>query len=217
MQFDKKLRRISAGAALLGVLAVGAVVVAGPPSGKGGGKPPKDPTPTTVVATTTAPTTYSDADVAFVAMMIPHHFQATLMSGLAPERSTDETILALAGRIAVEQEVEIGMMQNWQTWNGLSVTDAPAAYEMMLGDPAMVEMMGMATADEMDDLAASSGTDFDRRYLELMITHHQGAIGMLEDVIINGNDQTLEFWATDMMTAQNVQIFQMEELLAALG
>lgn len=219
MTLSKKARSIAVVAGLVSVLAVGAVANADPPPGKGGGKPPKDPVPTTST-TTTAPAPspeYNSADSEFVAMMIPHHFQATLMSRLAPERSDDETLLAFASRIDVEQTVEIGMMNNWQTWNDLEVTDAEMAYEMMLGMPMMVEQMGMATAAEMDALAASSGTDFDRMYLELMIDHHEGALDMLVDVITYGSDTTLQYWATDMLTAQTVQIEQMQEMLGTLG
>lgn len=219
MKFDKKIRRISLAAGLVSVLAIGAVANAGPPSGKGGGKKP--PATTTTTTTTTAPTpppvTSNAADSGFVAMMIPHHFQATVMSQLAPERSDDDTLLAFADRIDVEQTVEIGMMQNWQTWNGLEVTDAEMAYEMMLAMPMMVEQMGMATPEELDALDAASGTDFDRLYLELMIDHHEGALTMLVDVITNGTDTTLQFWATDMLNAQQSQIYQMEAMIAGLG
>ena len=219
MKLSKKARGIAVVAGLASVLAVGAVANADPPPGKGGGKPPKNPVPTTTTTTTAPapPPEFNTTDSEFVAMMIPHHFQATLMSELAPERSDDQTLQAFADRIDVEQTVEIGMMQNWQTWNDLEVTDAEMAYEMMLGMPMHVEHMGMATAAEMDALAASSGTDFDRMYLELMIDHHEGALSMIEDVLINGSDTTLQFWATDMLVAQGVQIDQMEQMLDALG
>jgi len=219
MKFDRKVRRIAVAAGVVAVLAVGAVANAGPPSGKGGGKkPPKDPSPTTTLAPDPPPpVVYNDVDADFVDMMIPHHFQATLMSELAPDRSADDELLALADRIDVEQELEIGMMQNWQTWNDVDVTDAEAGYQMMLGMPMMLEQMGMATAAEMDDLADAVGTDFDRLYLELMIDHHNGALAMLENVIINGSDTTLGFWANDMLTAQAVQVFQMEQMLADLS
>ncbi|MAT04380.1 MAG: DUF305 domain-containing protein [Acidimicrobiaceae bacterium] len=223
MRFDKRFRRASVVVVVLSAVAVAAVASAGPPPDKGGGKKPKDPTTTTITANTTTTVasppdgSYNDADADFVAMMIPHHFQATVMSDLAPGRAGDATVLALAERIGVEQEVEIGMMQNWQTWNGLEVTDAEAAYEMMLQMPMMVEQMGMATPEELDALTGASGTGFDRQYLQLMIDHHEGALTMLTDVLVHGSDTTLEFWATDMLTAQGVQIDQMEAMIAELG
>ncbi|MFW6691814.1 DUF305 domain-containing protein [Streptomyces sp. MAR4 CNX-425] len=156
----------------------------------------------------------NEADAQFVTMMIPHHYQALVMSRLAPTRSTDDAVLALAERIDVEQDLEIYMMQSWQGWHDLTVTDAEQAYQRLLQNPEMLERMGMATPAEIDTLGASSGTAFDVQYLTLMIEHHQGAVRMLRDVIINGSDETLRQWATDMLTTQKTQIAQMEAMLA---
>ncbi len=93
-------------------------------------------------STQSAPNT---ADVEFVRMMIPHHYQALVMTRLVPERSADEDVRALAERINVEQSVEIDAMQGWQERNGLEVTDAQQSYERLLGQPARLEEMGMAT------------------------------------------------------------------------
>jgi len=159
--------------------------------------------------------TANDADAEFVSMMIPHHFQALVMSGMAPERSNDQELLTLADRIDAEQDIEISMMQSWQGWRDLEVTDAEEAYQEILQDPEMLEQMGMATPEELDEMSGSTGTAFDVQYLELMIEHHEGAIDMLVDVITNGNDATLEGWATDMLTTQQTQIRQMEAMLEA--
>lgn len=155
----------------------------------------------------------NEADAEFVAMMIPHHYQALVMSRLAPTRSDDDALLALADRIDVEQDLEIYMMQSWQGWHGLEVTDAEQAYQRLLQHPEMLERMGMATPEEIDALTASSGPAFDVQYLTLMIEHHRGAVRMMTDVIINGSDATLQEWATNMMTTQNTQIAQMEAML----
>ena len=156
----------------------------------------------------------SSADEDFVMMMIPHHFQAIVMSEMAATRSNNQTLRALASRIDVEQDLEITMMQNWQGWNGLEVTDAEAAYQEMLQDPMMLHHMGMATPAELNALSASSGAAFDQMYLELMIRHHQGAIDMIVDVLINGSDFILQQWANDMGVAQETQIAQMQAMLS---
>jgi len=147
-------------------------------------------------------------------MMIPHHYQALVMSGLAPTRSNDQDLRALASQIAAEQSLEIMMMQAWQSWNGLAVTDAEQAYNMVLQDPMMLERMGMATPAQMAALTASQGTDFDVSYLQLMIRHHQGALGMLVDVLSNGSDVILNQWANEMYMTQLVQINWMQTMLA---
>lgn len=195
--------------ALALLLAVTSAAIAAPPPGKGKPKPP--PPPSEPPPPQPAP---NQADAMFVSMMIPHHYQALLMSRMAPTRSADDAVRALASRIDVEQGLEIYMMQSWQSWNGLPVTDPVMAYHHMLQDPAMLAQMGMATAQQMSNLSASTGNAFDVLYLQLMITHHQGALRMLEDVLSNGSDVTLQFWATDMLTTQYTQILMMEEMLA---
>lgn len=169
-------------------------------------------------ATTSATTTQgaaNTADIEFVAMMIPHHYQAVVMGDLVPA-SADEDVSKLAERIAAEQTVEISTMQGWQAWNGLPVTDAQQAYEDLLEQPEMLEQMGMATEAEMDQLSAAEGTTFDVMFLELMIPHHEGAMDMAVDVITHGSDPFVQQMATDILTTQDLQIQQMEAMLADL-
>lgn len=160
--------------------------------------------------------TANDADTDFVSMMIPHHHQALVMSRMAPSRSSNDELLALASRIEAEQGGEISTMQNWQMWNGLEVTNAEQAYHHMLQDPMMLEQMGMATPEELDDLSAATGTAFDVLFLQLMIEHHEGALDMIVDVLTNGSDFIVQWMATEMGATQDAQIEQMEDILADL-
>ena len=201
---------LAAALSLLATTVLATAAPAAPPPGKG--KPPK-PTPTPTPTATPAPPQVNPADAEFVSMMIPHHYQALVMSRMGPTRSSDQEVLALAGQIDVEQGLEITMMQAWQSWNGLQVTDAEMAYNMMLQDPMMLEHMGMASPAQMAALSASQGTDFDVLYLQLMIRHHQGALGMLVDVLTNGSDVILAEWANEMYMTQLVQINWMQAML----
>mgnify|MGYP002735216099 CR=1 FL=1 len=157
----------------------------------------------------------NQADAEFVEMMIPHHFQALVMGDMAPSRASDQRVRNLASRIHVEQDLEIAMMQGWQAWRGLPVTDAEQAYHhMMTMHPGHAEEMGMATQEQLDDLEASQGNAFDVMFLQLMITHHEGALDMLVDVMINGSDFYLQDMANEMLATQYMQILQMEAILA---
>lgn len=158
--------------------------------------------------------TYNDADVMFTGMMIPHHFQALVLTELVPDRSSDTQVESLAGRIHLEQGLEIGTMRGWEGSNGLPKTDPEESYEMMLADPEMVEMMGMASPEELAELETLSGNEFDVLFLNLMITHHEGAIRMLRDVLLDGQDLNLQQQALDMMSTQQVQIGIMQDMLA---
>ncbi|ANS78126.1 putative secreted protein [Serinicoccus hydrothermalis] len=158
----------------------------------------------------------NDADEMFMHMMAPHHHQAVLMSRMAPSRASDPQVKALADRILVEQGLEIDAMQGWQARNGLPVTNEKKAYREMLKDPEMVEMMGMATKQEMRALRNSDGADFDALFLDLMIPHHEGAIDMAVDVSVNGTDSFVRQFASDLMVTQEAQIYEMEQLRQAV-
>jgi uncharacterized protein (DUF305 family) len=210
----------------ISILAVSAVAVltlataaaAGPggnDKGNGKGKP-------AATTTTNAPppppvAAANEADADFVRMMIPHHNQALILSRLAPDRTANTELLALAGRVDVEQTVEIGTMQRWQEFNGFDVTDPETAYEMMMQEPAMIEMMGMATQVELDQLETLTGSAFDQLFLHLMIDHHQGAIDMCVQVMTDGQEPVLQSMANEMLTTQSTQIFQMQEMLSDTG
>src|SRR3546814_9039981 len=43
-------------------------------------------------------------------------------------------------------------------------------------------MRGMATSEQLAELAAANGTAFDRQFLTLMMEHHKGAITMVEEL-----------------------------------
>lgn len=105
-------------------------------------------------------------------------------------------------------------MQQWQEFFGFDVTDRVTAYETMTGSPMMIEMMGMATQAELDQLAGSA---FDQLFLQLMIDHHQGAVDMCVDVMTNGQEPVLQSMDNDMLTTQSTQIHQMEAMLAEVG
>lgn len=178
-------------------------------------------TPTTATTATTSTTAASAAmtaadpmDAEFTEMMIPHHYQALVLSDLTPTRSSDTTLKALANRIHLEQGLEIKVMQGWQSRNGVPVTDAAMSYEMMLDDPDMLAEMGMASRADIAELKTLSGNAFDVRWLQLMITHHEGAIRMLVDVLVTTIDPDMMQMASDMYATQESQLNAMDQMLA---
>jgi uncharacterized protein (DUF305 family) len=123
----------------------------------------------------TAPT---EADVRFVQRMIPHHQQAIEMAALAPGRVADPQVAELAERIRDAQGVEIEVMQAW-------LDDHVAGADPGHGHHH-ADMPGMATPVQLAELAAASGPQFDQLFLTLMITHHEGALTMVEELIADG-------------------------------
>ena len=177
------------------------------------GNPTKELDPETAIAI--ADSSYTAADVEFLQGMIVHHYQAFLMSEMAPSRTNNQTILDLAGRIDASQIDEIDFMENWLTDRGKSIPDPT-----LMGQSHHHKMMGMATPEQMNKLEASNSTDFDRLYLNLMIRHHDGAIDMvdrLNEFPGSAYDPQLYEFVTDLENDQAVEIERMNGILISLS
>lgn len=178
---------------------------------------------------------YTAADVRFMQGMIGHHAQALAMTALLPARTTRPDMRLLAERIDVSQKSEIAMMQRWLRERGEPVPDADAehAHHDMAGmagmsggsaaggQPSMPGMMpGMLTPEQMARLAASTGVEFERLFLESMIRHHEGALTMVGQLFGSpGAAQETEVYrfASDVDADQRAEIARMRTLLAALA
>jgi uncharacterized protein (DUF305 family) len=163
-----------------------------------------------------ASTSYSSADAQFMQDMIPHHHQALEMAALAADRTNRQELIDVAGRINSSQEDEIEFMQSWLRERGEHVPE-PTAHDAM---HTTHKMAGMATPEQMAELAASNGIDFDRLFLKLMITHHEGAVTMVEELLKQPGaayDPVLFEFVTDVTNSQSTEIERMNVLLVGLS
>ena len=147
----------------------------------------------------------SQVDYRFAVHMIAHHEDAVAMAELAPGRSEDPEILALAERIARTQSEEIVRLQ--------------AAAERLEPDAgAMGGMGGMGggmrgMGPEMGggtDLAALEGDAFDRAFLEQMIVHHRMGVHMAAMEVRAGSDPEVRDMAQVMVDVQTSEIALMQ-------
>ncbi|MFE6974363.1 DUF305 domain-containing protein [Streptomyces sp. NPDC057682] len=144
------------------------------------------------------------ADVTYVRRMIQHHTQALELTALVPSRARSSSVKRLAERITAAQRPEIGAMQGWLSRHG---KDEKAA-----GHQDHTAMPGMATPAQLKDLRAAKGTAFDRLFLDLMITHHRGAVTMATEVLSQGNNVQVEEMADDVIAQQTSEIERMRAL-----
>src|SRR5260221_2111585 len=117
---------------------------------------------------------YTDADVDFMAGMIPHHAQAVIMAGWAPSHGARTDVAILCERIVVAQRDEIAMMQTWLRDRGQAVPDAASTRHRMTMNGVEHDMLmpGMLTDEEMAALDRARGSEIDRLFLVGMIKHH---------------------------------------------
>jgi len=180
-------------------------------------------------ATELAKATYVKADVAFMQGMIVHHQQAVEMAKLVEDRTNNEEVVTVAGRILSSQADEIEFMNQWLADRGEKTVMVGMDHSGMDHSSmdhsmhAMVDhsqMSGMATPEQLAKLASLEGAEFDRMFLGLMIAHHEGAIDMVEALLRQAGsaaDPVLFRFVSDVENDQNAEIKRMDVLLAGIS
>jgi uncharacterized protein (DUF305 family) len=159
---------------------------------------------------------HSPEDTAFVQGMIVHHTQALAMAQLVDSRTERADLPLLAERITVSQEAEIELLEQWLTDRGEALPDVSAEDGHEHGHD---DVPGMATDDQLTELKRSAGAAFDRLFLDLMITHHQGALAMVDDLYTAGGgfEPAVDEIARAVEADQTIEILRMQELADSLG
>jgi uncharacterized protein (DUF305 family) len=161
-------------------------------------------------------------DAGFARDMATHHLQAVEMANLAPDRSTDQEVRQLAFDIAELQQNQAGRMQGWLSlWGVLPTGGTQMAW--MGGGHSGHEMTddglmpGMATEDELAELRSLSGREFDVRFLQLMIRHHQGGYDMASYAAANADVSAVRTLARSIAETQQVETTTMAGMLTDRG
>jgi uncharacterized protein (DUF305 family) len=116
---------------------------------------------------------YTQEDLLFLSHMIEHHEQALELAALVPSRTDREEFIRFARYVDGAQRVEIDQMKSLLRLAAERGMEIP--HHDMHGDPPMAGMLSKA---QMAALAAATGAEFERLWLQGMIYHHDGALGM---------------------------------------
>lgn len=136
-------------------------------------------------------------DAAFIDSMVAHHNGAVAMAQALLENTERPELLAMADAVITTQSAEIEQMQGWRAaW----YPDEPASAGVDM------EMGAMAVADD-------ASTPYDKRFLEAMIDHHNGAIAMAEHALEGAEHPELATLAAAIIAAQQAEVVQMEQWL----
>ena len=162
---------------------------------------------TTASPSSSAGQVFNNADVQFATQMIPHHEQAVTMVKLAAARASSTQVKQLAADIEKAQAPEIQQMSDWlQAW-GKPVPTSMSGHDMGSAMP------GMMSSQDMQKLMDSTGADFDRMFLTMMISHHEGALSMARTEIAQGQNPDAIALAHRIQSSQTAQIATMKTLL----
>jgi len=160
---------------------------------------------------------YNATDIGFAQGMIPHHAQAIEMADLALTNTKNSDVLALANKIKAAQSPEIVKLSGWlRDWGQTVPSTASGSMDHDMSGMGGMMMDGMMSQADMDRLETSTGTEFDRLWIELMIQHHEGAVKMSKTEVAGGKNPDAIALAQAIISSQQAEITTMESLLKKL-
>lgn len=149
-------------------------------------------------------------DLRFIDGMIPHHQGAIVMAKEAQQQSKRPEIKKLADEIIKAQNQEISQMKRWRTAWYPKAGDKPMAYDSKMGH--MMEMSSeQMQAMMMNMNLGAADKDFDLRFINAMIPHHEAAVTMAKDALKKSQRGEVKKLAQAIIKAQNTEINQMKQ------
>jgi len=147
-----------------------------------------------------------DFDESYIAEMLAHHEGAISMSEMVGAGTDRKELLDLAQTIMQTQTQELMKMQEWQTQWGYEKTMGGHSSHSGMGNEMSGTMMDMGK-----ELEGLKGAEFDKKFLELMIEHHQQAVDMSKYANTNAGHQEVKDLSKAIIDAQNAEIAQMKQ------
>lgn len=152
----------------------------------------------------------AEYELRFIDAMVLHHQGAINMAQEVLQHSQRPEMKELAREIITAQEQEIEQMKQWRkTWYP-DASDTPQAWHsemnhmMPMTDEMKQEMM-------MSMNLGKANTEFDLRFIDAMIPHHEGAIEMAQDALNKSERPEIQQLSQEILTSQQQEIDQMKQ------
>jgi uncharacterized protein (DUF305 family) len=152
----------------------------------------------------------AEFDLRFIDAMTPHHQGAVEMAKAAQQKSKRPEIQKLAAAIISSQDQEIAQMKQWrQAWYP-KAGGAAIAYNAQMGHamPMTPDQKGSMMMSM--DLGAADA-QFDLRFINAMVPHHEGAVTMAQDVLSKSKRPEVQKLAKAIIASQTAEISQMQQ------
>ena len=152
----------------------------------------------------------ADYDLRFIDGMTVHHQGAVNMAQDVLKQSKRPEMKKLATDIIAARKREINQMKEWRKAWYAKASSTPMAYHAQMG-----HMMAM-TPEQMQNMMMSmdlGATDdqFDLRFINAMIPHHEGALVMAEDALKKSKRPEMKKLSQEILTSQKQEIEQMKQ------
>ncbi|MEG4342383.1 DUF305 domain-containing protein [Microcoleus sp. A003_D6] len=152
----------------------------------------------------------ADYDLRFIDGMTVHHQGAVNMAQDVLKQSKRPEMKKLATDIIAAQNREINQMKEWRkTWYA-KASSTPMAYHAQMGHMMAMTPQQMQSMMMSMDLGAADD-QFDLRFLNAMIPHHEGALVMAQDALNKSKRPEIKTLSQEILTSQNQEIKQMKQ------
>lgn len=151
-----------------------------------------------------------DYDLRFIDGMAIHHQGAVVMAEEALTKAQHPELKKLAQDIIAAQKLEISQMQTWRKDWYPQADSTPMAYHAQMGHMmAMTDEQKQGMMMSMD--LGSADAEFDLRFIQAMLPHHEGALVMAKDALSKSQRPEIKKLAQDILTSQQQEIEQMKQ------
>ncbi len=152
----------------------------------------------------------ADYDLRFIDAMTPHHQGAVEMAKEAQQKSKRPEIKKLAEEIIKAQNKEIAELKQWRTaWYPKAPSTPTAWHAQMNHTMAMSPEQSKAMRMDMD--LGAGDAEFDLRFINAMIPHHEGAVTMAQDALSKSKRPEIKKLAQSIISSQQKEIEQMKQ------
>ena len=124
----------------------------------------------------TPPKDHNESDIRFVRAMITHHTQAIQMADMALQRAADERIVTLASNIKLARPRELQRLCAWLNKWGEELPAAPPGARDVRHSAHHLGTGAIIADADLHEVHACEGAAFERRWLHMMIQHHERAV-----------------------------------------
>jgi uncharacterized protein (DUF305 family) len=151
-----------------------------------------------------SPAVFEQADVTFAAQLVSQHQQGVDLASSADSRAVNTALKTWAKRFVETHEPEIAqaseLLESW----GQRPPEDPG----LDGDRP-----GKVTNADVGGLAALSGTAYDKRFVELMIRHHESVLETASQQTAAGKNPRARELAGKLTLSQQNEIAELKKLV----
>ncbi|MBM0742345.1 DUF305 domain-containing protein [Phormidium sp. CLA17] len=152
----------------------------------------------------------AEFDLRFIDGMTPYHQGAIVMAQEALQKSKRPEIKKLATGILQAQDKEITQMKQWRKAWYPNMGATPMAWHTEMGHSmSMSEEQKKSMMMSMD--LGKADDQFDLRFLNAMIPHHEGAVVMGQDASSKSKRPESQKLAQEIIASQTAEIKQMQQ------